>query len=66
MGVPVPINNITGGLSIGKKRVERLMQEMDIQAVAKRKYKATTDSNHTQFVAENHLNHDFISEKSNK
>jgi len=41
---------------IGRKRVERLMQEMDIRAVAKRKYKATTDSKHGKPVAENHLN----------
>jgi transposase InsO family protein len=34
------------GYAIGKKRVERLMQELGIQAVAKRKYKATTDSRH--------------------
>ena len=30
------------GYAIGKKRVERLMQELDIQAVAERKYKVTT------------------------
>ena len=36
------------GYPIGKKRVERLMRELAIQAVAKKKYKATTDSRHTQ------------------
>jgi putative transposase len=51
---------------IGKKRVERLMQEMGIQAVAKRKYKATTDSAHSHPVAENHLNRDFTPEKPNQ
>jgi len=44
------------GYAIGKKRVERLMQELSIQAVAKKKYKATTDSRHSQPVAQNHLN----------
>jgi putative transposase len=36
------------GYHIGKKRVERLMSELDIQAVAKKKYKATTDSGHSK------------------
>lgn len=53
------------GYFIGKKRVERLMQEMDIQAVAKRKYRATTDSSHTKPVAENHLNRNFSPDKPN-
>ena len=47
------------GYTIGKKRVERLMQKMGIQAVAKRKYKVTTDSRHSWPVAENHLNRQF-------
>jgi len=51
--------------SIGKKRVERLMQELDIQAVAQRKYKATTDSAHAKPVAENHLNREFTPDKPN-
>jgi len=38
------------GYTIGKKRVERLMQEMGIQALAKKKYKATTDSKHSKPV----------------
>ena len=54
------------GYHIGKKRVERLMQELAIQAVAKRKYKATTDSKHTQPVADNHLNRDFTVERPNQ
>lgn len=51
---------------IGKKRVERLMQELDIQAVAKKKYRATTDSTHSKPVAFNYLNRDFTAEKPNK
>jgi len=53
------------GYAIGKKRVERLMRELAIQAVAKRKYRATTDSKHAKPVAENHLNRDFTPEKPN-
>jgi len=54
------------GYVIGKKRVERLMQELGIQAVAKRKYKATTDSRHSQPVAENYLNRQFTPERPNQ
>ena len=53
------------GYAIGKKRVERLMRELGIQAVAKKKYKATTDSSHTKPVAENHLKRDFTPDKPN-
>ena len=54
------------GYAIGKKRVERLMQELGTQAVAKRKYKSTTDSRHTQEVAENYLNRQFTPERPNQ
>jgi transposase InsO family protein len=54
------------GYIIGKTRVERLMRELDIQAVAKKKYKVTTDSNRTKSVACNHLNRDFTPDKPNK
>lgn len=54
------------GYSIGKKRVERLMCELDVQAVAKRKYKATTDSKHSKPVAQNHLNRQFTPDRPNK
>jgi len=53
------------GYHIGKKRVERLMQEEGIFAVAKRKYKATTDSRHTQPLAENHLDRKFMPDRPN-
>ena len=53
------------GYPIGKKRVARLMQELDIQAVARKKYKATTDSAYSKPVAENHLNRDFTPDKPN-
>ena len=53
------------GYHIGKTRVERLIRELDIQAVAKKKYKATTDSSHTKPVACNHLNRNFTPDNPN-
>jgi len=53
------------GYVIGKKRVERLMCELTIQAVAKKKYKATTDSNHSKPLADNLLKRNFAPEKPN-
>lgn len=54
------------GYQVSKKRVERLMQELDICAVAKKKYRATTDSNHSQPVAENYLNRKFTPDQPNQ
>ena len=53
------------GYAIAKKRVERLMQELGIQAVAKKKYRVTTDSRHSQPVAQNYLNRQFTPERPN-
>jgi transposase InsO family protein len=47
------------GYHLSKKRVERLMRETGIHAVAKKKYRATTDSKHTLPVAANSLNRNF-------
>ena len=47
------------GIRVGKQRVQKLMQLHGIKARAKRKFKATTDSNHSLPVAENLLNRDF-------
>jgi putative transposase len=47
------------GIRVGKERVQKLMQLHGIKARAKRKYKATTDSNHSLPVAENLLQRDF-------
>jgi len=47
------------GYHLSKKRVERLMKETGIHAVAKKKYRATTDSKHSLPVAANHLNRNF-------
>jgi len=47
------------GIRVGKQRVQKLMQLHGIKARSKRKYKATTDSNHSLPVAENLLQRDF-------
>ena len=47
------------GIRVGKGRIQKLMQLHGIKARAKRKYKATTDSNHSLAVAQNLVNRDF-------
>jgi transposase InsO family protein len=47
------------GIRVGKERVRQLMQLHGIKARGKRKYKATTDSNHGLPVAPNLLNRQF-------
>jgi putative transposase len=47
------------GIECGENRVARLMREEGIQAKHKRKYRATTDSNHQLPVHENKLNRSF-------
>jgi len=54
------------GYQVSKKRVERLMRDAEIYAIAKKKYKTTTDSKHTQPVAPNHLNRNFSVNKLNQ
>jgi len=54
------------GYHMSKKRVERLMRETGIHAVAKKKYKATTDSKHSLPVAANYLNRNFSVDKLNQ
>ena len=54
------------GYYVSKKRVERLMKKAGIHAVAKKKYRATTDSRHSHPVAVNHLNRNFKVDKPNK
>ena len=44
---------------MSKKRVERLIRETGVHAIAKKKYRATTDSKHSLPVAANHLNRNF-------
>jgi len=54
------------GIKCGKKRVERLMQELDIQSIQKRKFKVTTNSQHELPVADNILKREFDVDKPNK
>jgi len=51
------------GLAVSRKRVARLMREGGLRAKGSRKYKATTDSNHSLPVAPNLLQRDFHTER---
>jgi putative transposase len=53
------------GHCVGKKRVERLMRQEGIQGRQKRRFRRTTDSNHTQPVAANVLARDFHADAPN-
>ena len=53
------------GMKCGKNRVARLMKIHGIVGKAKKKFKATTNSNHALPVAENLLNQNFTAEKPN-
>jgi len=46
-----------------QKRVARLMRSLGIKSKVARKFRATTDSNHSLPVAENLLNREFHAEK---
>lgn len=54
------------GIRCGKNRVARLMRDKGIRARHRRKYKATTDSNHQMPVHENRLNRSFDVESANR
>jgi putative transposase len=51
------------GLHASRKRIARLMREAGLKAKGRRKYKATTDSDHAQPVAPNLLERDFQTER---
>jgi len=53
------------GISCGKNRLARLMRENGIFSRLRRKYKATTNSNHRLPVAPNLLDQDFTADKPN-
>jgi putative transposase len=53
------------GVGVSRKRVGRLMREAGLRAKGRRKYKHTTDSNHTLPVAPNLLKRDFHAERPN-
>lgn len=49
----------------GRNRLYRIQKENNLYSKRKRKFKATTDSNHHLPVAENLLNQDFKTERPN-
>jgi len=51
---------------INHKRVERICKQEGIRSKLTKKYKATTNSNHTLPIAENLLNREFYSTKPNE
>ncbi len=54
------------GIKIGRDKVRRLMQQMNLNPVWKRKFKRTTDSTHILPVAANILNRQFTPAKPNQ
>jgi putative transposase len=54
------------GIKCSKKRIERLMREMGIQAKHKRQFKVTTKSNHDYPVANNLLDRNFQADAPNQ
>jgi transposase InsO family protein len=54
------------GIAVGRHRIARLMQAHGLRAKTRRKFKATTQSNHTLPVAENILNREFTVNQPNK
>lgn len=52
------------GLNVGHRRVGQLMRENGIRVERSKKYKVTTDSNHSFNVAPNLLGRDFMSGSS--
>lgn len=54
------------GLSVGHRRVGRLMRQNGIQVVRTRKYKATTNSNHKFNIAPNWLDRNFAADRTNQ
>jgi len=66
-GAPRVHNELVGeGISVSRKRVARLMREAGLKAKGRRKYKATTDSNHALPVAPNLLDRDFATKRPNR
>ena len=54
------------GLSVGHRRIGRLMRDNGIRVVRTRKYKVTTDSNHKFNIAPNILDRNFHAEHPNQ
>ena len=54
------------GINVGHRRVGRLMRDNDIRVERSKKYKATTDSNHSFNIAPNLLDGDFAATAPNQ
>lgn len=54
------------GFNASRRRISRLMQESNLLCKIKRKFKATTDSNHNKLIAPNLLERNFIVHQPNK
>lgn len=57
---------IANGEHVSRKRVARLMQQQQLRARSRRRYKNTTDSNHVQPVAPNVLDRQFEADAPNE
>lgn len=53
-------------VEVGKQRVARLMREMGLQGLPKKRFRRTTDSNHSRPVAPNVLDRKFEAERPNQ
>lgn len=62
--ITVELNN--SGIPVSRGMVSRLMKKNGIKSRVKKKYKATTDSNHNLPVAENILNREFTASSRDK
>ena len=54
------------GVQVGRHRVARLMRDNGMKALQKRRYKKTTDSDHSGLVAPNLLDQDFSCDGSDQ
>jgi len=67
LGSRTMMNNLREeGFEIGRDRTRRLMKTLKLNVRQKRKYRATTDSNHALPVAENVLNREFCPQVPNQ
>lgn len=62
---PIKKELLRQGIIVSKRRIARLMNEANLLCKTKRKFKATTDSNHTKQVAPNLLDRKFKVQAAN-